>query len=49
MYKKYAEDKSGSGTTAYAWVVWEAPHDKQTELKWIAPGFKPKEKKSGRR
>lgn len=41
MYKKYAEDKSGSGTTAYAWVVWEKEHEGPTELKWIKPGFKP--------
>ena len=49
MYKKYAEDKSGSGTTAYAWVVWDSEHTTETELRWIKPGFKPKEKKNGRR
>lgn len=32
--------QKGSGTTAYAWFVWdkEAPHG--TELKWLKPGYK---------
>jgi hypothetical protein len=32
----------GSGTTAYAWFVWDKNAPKTTELKWIQPGFKNK-------
>lgn len=31
---------SGSGTTAYAWFVWDRDHAGQTELAWLKPGFK---------
>ena len=31
---------AGSGTTAYAWFVWDKDHTGPTELKWLAPGFK---------
>jgi hypothetical protein len=31
---------SGSGTTAYAWFVWDRDHVGSTELKWFKPGFK---------
>ena len=34
--------KKGSGTTAYAWFVWDKCHLGETELKWIKPGFKKK-------
>lgn len=31
---------SGSGTTAYAWFVWDRDHAGPTELAWFKPGFK---------
>jgi len=32
---------AGSGTTAYAWFVWEQnPHSATTELKWFRPGYR---------
>lgn len=31
---------SGSGTTAYAWFVWDKNHTGQTELAWFKPGYK---------
>lgn len=30
----------GSGTTAYAWFVWDKDAQSQTELKWLEPGYK---------
>lgn len=33
---------SGSGTTAYAWFVWDKSHMGQTELAWFKPGYKAK-------
>lgn len=32
--------KAGSGTTAYAWFVWDKDAPSRTELKWFAPGYK---------
>lgn len=32
--------KKGSGTTAYAWFVWDKEHFGATELKWLRPGYK---------
>jgi hypothetical protein len=32
----------GSGTTAYAWFVWDKDAPSQTELKWFKPGYKTK-------
>ena len=32
----------GSGTTAYAWFVWDKAHAGPTELKWLKPGYKAK-------
>lgn len=32
--------KAGSGTTAYAWFVWDKEHGGQTELNWLKPGYK---------
>lgn len=32
--------KRGSGTTAYAWFVWDKDAPNRTELKWIPPGYK---------
>lgn len=32
----------GSGTTAYAWFVWDKVHAGPTELEWFKPGYKPK-------
>ena len=31
---------AGSGTTAYAWFVWDKANAGATELAWLAPGFK---------
>ena len=39
FYPKGAERK-GSGTTAYAWFVWDRDHQGQTELCWFAPDYK---------
>ena len=32
--------QQGSGTTAYAWFVWDKNAPSSTELKWIKPGYK---------
>jgi len=32
--------QKGSGTTAYAWFVWDKDAQSQTELKWFKPGYK---------
>jgi len=32
----------GSGTTAYAWFVWDKDAPGSTELKWFKPGYKKK-------
>lgn len=32
----------GSGTTAYAWFVWDKDAPSRTELKWFEPGYKAK-------
>ena len=34
--------KKGSGTTAYAWFVWDKEHTGSPELKWLKPGYKKK-------
>ncbi|MBI5129490.1 MAG: hypothetical protein HZA66_08605 [Rhodopseudomonas palustris] len=39
FYPNGVEPK-GSGTTAYAWYVWDKDAPAQTELKWIMPGVK---------
>jgi hypothetical protein len=31
---------AGSGTTAYAWFVWDKDHIGATELAWFKPGYK---------
>jgi hypothetical protein len=41
FYPKGAEVK-GSGTTAYAWFVWDKDAPSGTELKWLKPGYKAK-------
>lgn len=33
-------EKGGSGTTAYAWFVWDKNAHSGTELKWFKPGYK---------
>ncbi|MYE02470.1 MAG: hypothetical protein F4Y03_14595 [Alphaproteobacteria bacterium] len=30
----------GGGTTAYAWFVWDHSHAGNTQLRWLAPGYK---------
>ena len=32
--------QAGSGTTAYAWFVWDKNAPSGTELKWFKPGYK---------
>ncbi|MEN3794140.1 hypothetical protein [Fulvimarina sp. MAC3] len=32
--------QKGSGTTAYAWFVWDKDAPNRTELKWFKPGYK---------
>jgi hypothetical protein len=39
FYPAGAEVK-GSGTTAYAWFVWDKDAPGSTELKWFKPGYK---------
>jgi hypothetical protein len=39
FYMKGAE-QAGSGTTAYAWFVWDKDALGGTELKWFKPGYK---------
>lgn len=34
--------RGGSGTTAYAWFVWDKAHSGPTELAWFKPGYKAK-------
>ena len=33
-------DPKGSGTTAYAWFVWDKDAPAATELRWFKPGYK---------
>ena len=39
FYPKSAK-VAGSGTTAYAWFVWDKAHIGPTELRWFKPGYK---------
>ncbi len=39
FYMKGAQ-VAGSGTTAYAWFVWDKDHLGPTELAWFKPGYK---------
>lgn len=39
FYPSGVEPK-GSGTTAYAWFVWDKDASGRTELKWFRPGYK---------
>lgn len=39
FYPSGAQQK-GSGTTAYAWFVWDKDAANGTELKWFKPGYK---------
>ena len=39
FYMKRAQ-RAGSGTTAYAWFVWDKDHAGPTELAWFKPGHK---------
>lgn len=41
FYPSGVEPK-GSGTTAYAWFVWDKAVAGRTELKWFKPGYKAK-------
>jgi hypothetical protein len=33
-------ERKGTGTTAYAWFVWDADAPSHTEIKWLKPGYK---------
>jgi hypothetical protein len=35
-------ERKGSGTTAYAWFVWDKDAPNGTQLKWFQPGYKKK-------
>ena len=39
FYPKGAQ-RAGSGTTAYAWFVWDKTHAGATELAWFKPGYR---------
>lgn len=39
FYMKGAQ-VAGSGTTAYAWFVWDKDHAGRTEMEWFKPGYK---------
>lgn len=39
FYPKGAQVK-GTGTTAYAWFVWDKEAPGRTELKWLRPGYR---------
>lgn len=39
FYPKNVEQK-GSGTTAYAWFVWDKDHFGPSEVKWLPTGYK---------
>lgn len=39
FYPKDAERK-GSGTTAYAWFIWDREHSGPSELRWLPTGYK---------
>ena len=41
FYMKGAK-RAGSGTTAYAWFVWDKSSNGPTELRWLKPGYKAK-------
>lgn len=48
FYPKGAQVK-GSGTTAYAWFVWDKQSPTATsQIGWIAPGFKPRSRFSSK-
>jgi len=34
--------RSGAGTTAYAWFVWDKSAPSETQLRWLKPGYKAK-------
>ena len=36
----HGAERSGGGTTAYAWFVWDRATSGPTELRWFKPGYK---------
>ncbi|MDB5691688.1 MAG: hypothetical protein JWO81_751 [Alphaproteobacteria bacterium] len=32
--------RKGTGTTAYAWLIWDVNSASSSELRWLAPGYK---------
>ncbi len=47
FYPKGAERK-GSGTTAYAWFVWDKQEPGTSQVRWIPPGYKRRENTQSR-
>jgi hypothetical protein len=41
-------ERKGSGTTAYAWFVWDKDAPGKTELRWFKPGYKARYSRSFR-
>jgi hypothetical protein len=39
--------RAGSGTTAYAWFVWDKHASPGTELRWLKPGYKANSRLAG--
>jgi hypothetical protein len=33
-------ERKGTGTTAYAWFVWDADAPSRTEIRWLKPGYR---------
>jgi hypothetical protein len=33
-------ERKGTGTTAYAWFVWDSAAPNRTEIKWLKPGYR---------
>jgi hypothetical protein len=33
-------ERKGTGTTAYAWFVWETAAPSRTEIRWLKPGYR---------
>jgi hypothetical protein len=38
MIQEMGERAFRSGTTDYCWIVWTKPHDRETRVRWLAPG-----------
>ena len=38
MIQEMGDRAFKSGTTDYCWIVWTNPHDRETRVRWLAPG-----------